>query len=167
MNNLVYLGIISTTHGIKGELKITSNFEYPEKAFKVGTYLIIDNKSYEIKSYRVHKGYHMVTLDDYNNINQVLFLKGKKVYKVRSELNLKEHEILDEDLLEYSVLTNDCFDGKVKDIYDTGNGNKVLKVELNNKEYLIPMASPMILKINNEKKEIIIELMEGIDEVWK
>ena len=165
MNNLVYIGIVSTTHGIKGELKITSDFEYASKAFKVGTFLIIDNKSYEIKSYRVHKGYHMVTLDDFNNINQVLFLKGKKVYKLRSELNLKSYEILDEDLLEYTVLTNNCFDGKVLEVYDSGNGNKLLRVEINKKEYLIPLASPMILKINNEKKEIIIELLEGIDKL--
>ena len=165
MNNLIYVGTISTTHGIKGELRITSDFEYPEKAFKVGTYIIIDNKSYEIKSYRLHKNYHMVTLDDYNNINQVLFLKGKKVYKTRSELYLKPYEILDQDLLEYKVLTNSCFDGEVKEVFDSGNNNKVLKIVLDKKQYLIPLASPMILKIDNVKKEIILELLEGIDKL--
>ena len=165
MNNLIYIGIVSTTHGIKGELRISSDFEYPEKAFKVGTFLIIDNKSYEIKSYRVHKGYHMVMLNDFNNINQVLFLKGKKVYKTRSELNLKNYEILDQDLFEYKVLTNNCFDGKVLDIFDSGNGNKIIKVNINNKEYLIPMSSPMILKVDASKKQIIIELLEGIDSI--
>ena len=47
----VYLGTITTTHGIKGELRIKSNFPYKEKAFKIGNHLIIDNKEYEIKTY--------------------------------------------------------------------------------------------------------------------
>ena len=106
MNDLVFVGVISTTHGIKGELRITSDFEYPEKAFRVGSFLIIDNKSYEIKSYRMHKNYHMVTLGEFSNINQVLFLKGKKVYKEREELSLYNNELLDQDLLEYDVITN-------------------------------------------------------------
>ena len=52
MNNKVYLGKIVSTHGIKGELRIISDFEYKDKAFKVGTHLIIDDEKYLIKSYR-------------------------------------------------------------------------------------------------------------------
>ena len=44
MNNKVFLGKIVSTHGIKGELRIISDFEYKDKAFKVGTYLIIDDE---------------------------------------------------------------------------------------------------------------------------
>ena len=54
MNNKVYLGKIVSTHGIKGELRIISDFEYKDKAFKVGTHLIIDDEPYLIKIYRKH-----------------------------------------------------------------------------------------------------------------
>ena len=90
MNNKVYLGKIVSTHGIKGELRIISDFEYKDKAFKVGTYLIIDDEKYLIKSYRKHKNYDMVTLNDFKDINEVLYLLKKKVYKLEEELNLKD-----------------------------------------------------------------------------
>ena len=44
----IYIGKITSTHGIKGELKIKSNFEFKDKVFKVGNKLLIDNKLYEI-----------------------------------------------------------------------------------------------------------------------
>ena len=34
----VYLGKVTATHGIKGELKIKSNFTYKEKAFRIGNH---------------------------------------------------------------------------------------------------------------------------------
>ena len=76
----VYLGKIVSTHGIKGELKIKSTFPYKEKAFRIGNHLIIEEKKYEIKTYRVHKQFDMVTLDNYHDINEVLFLLKKNVY---------------------------------------------------------------------------------------
>ena len=74
MDNKVYVGKIVSTHGIKGEIRILSDFDYKEKVFKVGNKLIIENQDYTIKSYRKHKNYDMVTLNNYNNINDVLFL---------------------------------------------------------------------------------------------
>ena len=36
----VYIGKIVNTHGIKGELRILSDFEFKDKAFKVNTEII-------------------------------------------------------------------------------------------------------------------------------
>ncbi len=59
-------------------------------------------KEYKIKSYRRHKNYDMVLLEDFNNINDVLFLMKQKVYldskyielsaKEDFELNYKEYK---------------------------------------------------------------------------
>ena len=40
----VYIGKIVATHGIKGELRIKSNFPYKKNAFKIGNHLIIEGK---------------------------------------------------------------------------------------------------------------------------
>lgn len=98
----VYIGKIVGTHGIKGEVRILSDFQYKEKVFIVGKRLIIDNKDYIIKSYRRHKTYDMVTLNDYKDINEVLFLVKKKVYISEDELGLDDNEILDEELITYT-----------------------------------------------------------------
>lgn len=157
----VYIGKIVSTHGIKGEIRIISEFEYKEKAFKVGTNLIIDDIKYQIKSYRKHKNYNMVTLDDYKDINDVLFLMKKKVYKEKEELNLNSNEVLDSELLTYKVIDKNKKCGIMKEIFKASPTNKILRVEFD-KEILIPLSSPMIKKIDKEKKVIEVELIDGM-----
>lgn len=161
MDNKVYVGKIVSTHGIKGEIRILSDFDYKEKVFKVGNKLIIENKEYTIKSYRKHKNYDMVTLNNYNNINEVLFLMKKEVYFLKENLNLSSNEVLDEDLMTFTVLTNDNKKGIIKEIFYASQTNKIIRIQLD-KEILIPMNSPMIEKIDKEKKEIYIKLLDNM-----
>ena len=158
---LVHVGKVVTTHGIKGELRILSDFPYKDKVFVVGNNIIIDNKTYTIQSYRVHKNFDMVTLNDYHNINEVLFLLKKDVYVDYDNLKLDDNEYLDEELMEYKVITEDGSVGKVLEIFMASQTNKIIRVLLD-KEYLIPMNSPMIIGINKDKREIYIRLMKGI-----
>lgn len=158
---LVHVGKVVTTHGIKGELRILSDFPYKDKVFVVGNNIIIDNKTYTIQSYRVHKNFDMVTLNDYHNINDVLFLLKKDVYVDYDNLKLDDNEYLDEELMEYKVINEDGNIGKVLEIFMASQTNKIIRVLLD-KEYLIPMNSPMIIGINKDKREIYIRLMKGI-----
>ena len=153
----VYLGKIITTHGIKGELRIKSTFPYKAKAFKIGNHLIIDAKKYYIKTYRIHKGFDMVTLDDYHDINEVLFLLKKKVYIDKEELKLSKEEILDEELMTYKILTTSGKQGIIKEIFYASPTNKIMRVKLG-KEVLIPLNSPLV-KIDVDKKEVIVDQM--------
>ena len=112
--------------------------------FVVGNKIIIDHVEYTIQSYRVHKNFDMVTLNDFHNINDVLFLLKKDVYFDKDSLKLNHDEYLDEELLEYQVVTEDGLSGKVVEIFKASPTNKIMRV-LFDKEYLIPMNSPMIL----------------------
>lgn len=156
----IYVGKIVTTHGIKGEVRILSDFQFPEKIFKVGCELIIDDQKYIIKSCRRHKGFWMVTLNDYHDINEVLFLMKKKVYVDKSKLELNDNEVLDEDLVNYKVLTEDGKCGIIKEIFYGGVSNKIMRVLIDNKEVLIPFNSPYMKNISKDKKEVIIEVIE-------
>ena len=158
----VCIGKLVNTHGIKGEVKLLSNFEYKDKVFKVNNKLIIGDKTYEIKSHRIHKGYNMVTLDDYNNINDVLFLLKKDVYFNEEDLLLDNNQVLDSELLTYSVVNNRGEVGEVLEVFFASETNKIIRVKFN-KEYLIPYNSPMIKEINKNKKELVIELLEGME----
>lgn len=156
----VYIGKIVSTHGIKGELKILSDFPYKNKVFVVDKKIIIDDKEYTIKSYRVHKNFDMVTLDDYKDINEVLFLLKKDVYVFKDSLSFNDGEILDEDLITYKVLTNTGKVGIIKEIFKASETNKIIRV-LFDKEVLIPYN--FIKKIDKDKKEIIVELIDGMN----
>ena len=96
--NKVYIGKIVSTHGIKGEVKILSDFEFKDKVFVVGKKLIIDEEEYVIKSYRKHKQFDMVILNDYKDINEVLFLMKKKIFIVKDDLDLEKDQVLQADL---------------------------------------------------------------------
>lgn len=157
---LVYIGKITSTHGIKGELKIKSNFEYKDKVFVIGNKLIIDNKEYIIKSHRVHKGFDMVTLNDYKDINQVLFLLNKKVY-ITKENNCISDIILDEDLKDFDAVINGE-KGVIREVFFASSVNKIIRVLINGKEVLVPFNKEFIKSINKDKKEVNIELIDGM-----
>lgn len=159
--NKVYIGKIVSTHGIKGELKILSDFEFKDKVFVIGKKLIIDEEEYVIKSYRKHKQFDMVTLNDYKDINEVLFLMKKKIFVSKDDLGLENDQVLDEELLTYRVLTEDGKCGIIKEIFFSAPSYKVMRVMFD-REILIPFSSPMIKEISKEKKEVIIELIEGM-----
>ena len=97
----------------------------------------------------------MVTLDEYHDINEVLFLLKKNVYIAKEELNLEKEEVLDEDLLNYQVLTTSGKKGIIKEIFYASPTNKIIRAVVE-KEILVPMSSPLV-KIDVDKKEIIID----------
>ena len=156
----VYVGKIVSTHGNKGEIRILNQFNFKDKVFKIGNKLIIDDKEYEIKSHRVHKGFDMVTLDDYHDINEVLFLMKKNVYFDKDELGLEDDEVLDEDLLEYKVISNDGRIGSIMEVFYASPTNKVIRVKFD-KEFLVP--SSFFTKVDKKNKTIYVELVSGLE----
>lgn len=157
----VYIGKIVNTHGIKGEIRIISDFLYKEKAFKVGTDIYIDEQKYLIRSYRRHKNFDMITLNGFDDINEVLKFMKKAVYKRKEDLNLSKNEILDEDLINYKVIDKSGKCGIIKEIFYASSSNKILRVVFD-KEVLIPLFSSMIKKIDADKLEIEVELIDGM-----
>ena len=155
----LFVGKVVTTHGIKGEIKILSSFQFKEKVFSVGNKLIIDNNEYEIKSYRVHKGFDMVTLDDYHDINEVLFLLKKEVYVDKDSLDFSDDEVLDEELMEFSVITTDGRSGKILEIFYASPTNKVMRIDIGY-EYLVPFNSPFMKKLDKKEKTVLVEILE-------
>ena len=88
----LYIGKIVDTHGIKGELRIKSNFERKELVFKKDFIIYVGN-SYEplkITNYRHHKEFDMITIEGYDNINQVLKYLKLNVYAKKSDIELND-----------------------------------------------------------------------------
>ncbi len=158
----IYLGKIVQTHGIKGELRIRSNFEYKDKVFVPGFKLYI-SKNYieeEIATYRPHKEFDMVTFKNYSNINEVLKYLKNDVYVKKEDLNLATSEYVLEELVGCHVYENDTDYGKVTEIV-YNNSNVLLLVE-GKKHFYIPNNENFIEKVNNENKEIYVKNIEGL-----
>lgn len=157
----IYVGTIVSTHGIKGEIRIISKLEQSlkEKVFKVGNSILINDKDYKLRSYRRHKNYDMVLLDDFNNINDVLFLMKQKVYIDSKYIELSAKEDFELNYKEYEVFTSDKQKGVVKALEETGNNYKIMRVVVNNKEELVPYNEHFLKKIDSSKKQVEIELL--------
>ena len=157
--DLVYVGKIVNTHGIKGELRIRSDFEKKELVFKVGNKLIIDKEEHIIRTYRFHKIFDMITIDEYDNINDVLCYVGKNVYVSRDSLKLSDSEYLLSDLVGLNVVFNDTVYGIVKDY--SNDINPLLQIEYD-KNYYIPINSNYIKNVDLQNKRIIVQDIEGL-----
>lgn len=155
MNNYIVIGKIINTFGIKGELKISSDFEYKDRVFIMNVPVYIGELKIKelINTHRVHKGYDLVTLKGYNNINEVLKYKGEKVYILRSNLHLEANEYLLNDLIGFDVYDEDKLLGIVID-YEQNINNVLLKVK-GDKTFYIPKVDAYIKEIDVISKKII------------
>lgn len=158
----VLIGKLVNTHGLKGEVRILSDFKYKDKVFIPGMkiYLGKDKNCEEIKTYRHHKVFEMITMNNYNDINQVLKYKGDYVFVNKEDIKLSQNEYLDEDIIGLDVYIADRCLGKVKKI-ENHNGNEILVVS-DEKDYLIPYNFDIIISINLEKGEIMVEDIPGL-----
>jgi 16S rRNA processing protein RimM len=162
----LYLGKIVNTHGIKGELRILSDFKYKDLVFIRDFKIYIgDNKEEKIiDSYRPHKNYDMVIFKDIFNIDDVLKYKGKSAYINKDDLKLDNNMYLDTDLMGIKVYDDDKYIGIVTDIMEMPKNDILVVMSDTKKKFLIPYIEPFIKNIDIKNNKIIIESIEGMIE---
>ena len=158
--NYIYIGKYVNTHGIKGEIKIISSFNYKELIFKKGFKLYIgnDKKEMVITSYRVHKNYDMLTFEGIYNINQIIDYKGSNIYIDRSSIKIDNY--FDEDYIDLAVYS-DRYLGKVIDILKNKNQD-LLVIKKGDVINYVPKINEFINKVDLENKKIYINEIEGL-----
>lgn len=154
MDDFICVGKFINTFGIKGELKLLSNFEYLDKILITNFPIYIGpNKEKEtIDSVRIHKNYPMILFKGYQNINEVLKYKGSLVYVKRNELNLSQDEYLLSDLIGFKVFDNLEELGIVIDYKKSSQ--TLLKIK-GSKTFYLPLINEYIKEVNILKKVII------------
>ena len=151
MVNLIYLGKFVNTHGLKGEIRIISDFEYKEDVFKIGSKLYIDNKEFIISSYRKHKNYDMVTFEGINSTEQIEKYKNFNIYINREDYNFN---FIYKDLIGMKVYSDGTCFGYVTEVLK----NKLYPIVRikNNKEYMIPYITEFVKNVDIKNKVITI-----------
>ena len=150
MNEMIYIGKTVSTFGIKGELKVISDFEYCDRAYQVNKKILINNIEHVISGIRYHKNYVLLKIDNLNNINDILKYVGFNIYIKRIDLGLKGCEYLYKDLINSEVIDDD--NAKLGKIIEVLNGNNVLIKVKGSKEFLIPLIDNYISKFDLNKK---------------
>lgn len=167
MEDLLRVGVIANTHGIRGEVKVFPTTDEKER-FKDLKKVILDmgkeQKVLEIQSVRFFKNLVILKFKGIDNINDIEMYKGKDLLVSREDaVPLEEGEYFIADLLDLDVYSDE--DEKIGVLYDvmqTGaNDVYVVKTE-EGKEILLPAIDECILDIDLEESRMTVHIMEGL-----
>lgn len=167
-DKLVTVGKVVNSHGIRGELKIVPETDFPER-FDVGNSLIIvDSQNKQtpvtVKTSRLHKNVFIVLFDQFSNINDVEKYKGSLLkIEAKNQKPLEEGEYYYHEIIGCKVVTEEEQElGLVSEVLTPG-ANDVWVVSLpKGKQLLLPVIDDVILNVDIPNKTIRIHLMEGL-----
>lgn len=167
MENKLRVGVIASTHGIRGEVKVFPTTDGPDRFKKIKKVVLSHKKEeleLEIEGVKFFKKFAILKFKGIDNINDVEAYKGGELYIERDNAQkLEEDEYFIADLLGISVVEeNGDVLGILKDVIETG-ANDVYVVERGNKkDLLIPAIKQCIRNVDVEAGKMEVHLMEGL-----
>lgn len=167
-NEILEIGQVVNTHGIRGELKIQPWCDDP-MIYDELEYIYIDGKKYNITRSRLHKNCEIVAVEGINNINDAEMLRNKIVTIEREMLGeLPEGRYYVVDIIGLEVRLNSGEKlGVIDQVIHTGS-NDVYQVKRHGKkDVLIPVIDEVIDEVNIDGGYVVITPMKGLidDEV--
>ena len=169
MENLLEIGKIVNTHGLRGEVKVVpwtdspDDFEAVEKVFlKIKS----EYMPLTVKAVRYQKNNLIVKFNEFNDINEILPYKGATLYCDRDELGeLPEGVYYIVDLIGLTVVSDEGDTvGVIADVFNTG-ANDIYDVKREGKKnLLLPVIDEVVKEIDMEKGQVTVHIMEGLDD---
>ena len=166
MEDLLQIGVITSPHGLKGEVKVFPITDDIQKFKKLKEVILDTEKEHiplEIEGVKFFKNLVIVKFKGIDDINDIQQYRQKSLLIKREQTEaLKENEYFMVDLIGLQVFTEDgkVF-GTLTDILETG-ANDVYVVKTAEQEVLIPAIKDCVLKIDMENRRMDIHLMPGL-----
>lgn len=159
--NYIYIGKLEGTHGLKGEIKFKTDFKYLSKVLQKDFAFFLGNTKDKLllASYRPFKNGFLLLFQGFNDIDLIKKYINKKVYVLKTALNLKDNEYVLEDFLNKEAFFQDKYLGKIIKITDEGSNNYIVYIQAK-KEILIPFNNHFLDKITDDK--IYFKNVEGL-----
>lgn len=167
MEQYLRVGVIASTHGLKGEVKVFPTTDEPERFRKLKKVFLDTGKEYlplKIKSVKFFKNQVILKFDEFQDINEVEKYRGKDLLIDREQaLPLAENENFIVDLINMDVYDEEEQRlGTLTDVLQTG-ANDVYVVETEEgKEILLPAIPSCILEVDVEAAKMIVRIPEGL-----
>ena len=167
MEKLLQVGVISSTHGVRGEVKVFPTTD-DVKRFKKLKKVILDtgreHLPLEIESVKFFKQFAILKFKGIDNINDIEKYKGKSLLVDRENaVKLRKDEYFIADMIGLIVFTDDGDEfGKLKDVLETGANDVYIIDSLKHGEVLVPAIKQCILDVDIENGKMVIHLMEGL-----
>lgn len=171
MEDRFQVGVITTTHGIKGEVKVFPTTDDP-KRFKRLKEVILDtgkeNLTLEIESVKFFKQFVILKFKGLETPEEMAKYRQKSLYVTRENaVRLGRDEYFIADLIGLAVYDEENQEiGVLRDVLETG-ANDVYMIDLKDgRELLLPAIKECVLNVDVETGKIQIHILDGLlDEV--
>lgn len=167
MNQYLEIGQIVNVRGLKGEVKVNSYSEDPNRFEKIETIILkLKGKmqEYNIEKVSYTKNQVVLKLKNIDTIDEAEKLRNSIILIDRNSLEeLPEDVYYIADLIGLDVYTDENeYLGKVDDIFNTKSNDVYVVKDDQGKSKLLPGIDEVIKEINLEKSKIIVHLIEGL-----
>ena len=166
MEDLLKVGVITTTHGIRGEVKVYPTTDADR--FLDLEYVLLDTgrekRKLEIENVKYFKNLVILKFRGIDNINDIEMYKKRELWIPREEAQeLEEDEYYIADLIGMDVVLEDGSKfGTLKDVMETGDNDVYVVEDDKGEEILLPAIREFILDVDVEKNVMTIHLMKGL-----
>ena len=167
MEELLQVGVITSTHGVRGEVKVFPTTDDAAR-FKQLKHVLLDTgremKPLEIQGVKFFKQFVILKFKGIDNINDIERYKRCPLLVERKDaVELKEDEYFIADMIGIQVETEDreVF-GTLKDVMETGANDVYVIDTEEHGAVLVPAIKECILDVDVEKRKMTIHLMDGL-----
>lgn len=167
MEQYLRVGVITTTHGLRGEVKVFPTTDSKERFLEIDEVVLRTSREetvLHIEKVRFFKQLVIVKFKEYNRIEDVENLKQAELYVSRDNAApLEEGEYYIGDLIGMKVFTDDGEEfGEISDVMETG-ANDVYVIDTQKYgEVLIPAIKQCILEVGIQSERMTIHLLPGL-----
>lgn len=163
------LGQLVKTHGLRGELVAHLDVDYPEEYLELESVFVDQNGKlipFFIESIAIRGDKAYIAFEDIENIDQATPLVSSSLYLPLDNLpKLPVGKYYYHQLIGLNLYNGDELVGSVKEVYDLPN-NRLLGVDHQGTEVLIPLEDEIIKTVDLDKGEIRADLPEGLIDVF-
>lgn len=163
------VGKIVNTHGIRGEVRVVSQTDFPEERYQKGATLILFREGMPpleltVASHRQHKNFDLLTFEGYPNINDVEKFRDGILKVAKDNLAaLGEDEYYYHQIISLTVLDENKHEiGKIKEILSPGANDVWVVQRKGKKDALIPYIASVVKAIDLTAGVVEVELPEGL-----
>ena len=167
MEELLQVGVITQTHGIRGEVKVFPTTDDPTRFQDLKHVLLDTGKEtlpLEIENVKFFKQFVILKFKGYDNINDVERYKRCPLLVERSEaVPLEEDEYYITDMIGIQVTTDEGEDfGVLKDVLTTGANDVYMIDHPSAGEVLVPAIKECILEVDIPGRRMKLHVMDGL-----
>ena len=167
MEDLLQVGIITSTHGVRGEVKVYPTTDDPRRFRRLKEVVLDTGReklNLEIEGVKFFKQFVILKFKGLDNINDIEKYRQKSLYVTRKNaVRLQRDEYFIADLIGLKVQDEDGTElGTVKDVIETG-ANDVYEVEMaDGRSLLLPAIKQCILNVDVETGMMQVHVLEGL-----